>query len=75
MGNEKTHVKTHVEWTELKGKIKLKWDKFIESDIEGLKGNLPLIAEKLQKIYGYTKDKADQEFADFKKTLKFVSTR
>lgn len=58
-----------MEWTEVRGKIKQKWNKFMDADIDGFKGNMDLIAEKLQKSYGYTKDKAEQEFADFKKTL------
>lgn len=61
--------KTQMEWTEIRGLIKQKWSKLAEADIEGLKGNMSLISDKLQKLYGYTKDKAEQEYTDFKKTL------
>lgn len=57
------------DWTTLKGKIKTKWDKFVDTDIDGFKDNMDLIVEKVQKVYGVTKDKAQQEYADFKKTL------
>ena len=61
-------------WTELKGKIQSKWSKFVEADLESFKGNMHLIAEKVQKVYGVTKDKAEQEYADFKKTLEAKPT-
>ena len=56
-------------WTELKGKIKAKWAKFTDNDIEAFKGNLEQIAGKVQQIYGYAKEKAEQEYQDFKKSL------
>jgi uncharacterized protein YjbJ (UPF0337 family) len=61
--------KTKMDWSEIRGKIKQKWDKLVDSDIDSFKGNMHLIADKLQKSYGYTKDNADQEYADFKKSL------
>ncbi len=57
------------DWTELKGKIKAKWGKFIETELESFKGNMHLIVEKVQKSYGLTKDKAELEYAEFTKTL------
>lgn len=71
MSNEKAH---QMDWTEMKGKIKQKWNKFVDVDVDGFKGNLNLISEKLQKTYGYTKDKADQEYSEFKKSLKPIET-
>lgn len=64
-----TTDKATTEWSELKGKIKTKWSKLIDTDIDGFKGNLDLISAKIQKAYGYTKDVADQEYKDFKKGL------
>ena len=56
-------------WTELKGKIKTKWAKLNDNDIDELKGNMEQIAGKIQKTYGYAKEKAEQEYRDFKKSL------
>ncbi len=61
--------KAQTEWTELKGKIKTKWEKFGEPELESFKGNMHSISEKIQKTYGYTKDKAEQEYKDFQKSL------
>ena len=56
-------------WVELKGKIKTKWAKFTDHDIDELNGHMEQIAGKIQKVYGYAKEKADLEYKDFKKSL------
>lgn len=56
-------------WTDLKGKIKSKWSKLADADVDSFKGNLHLITDKVQAAYGYTKDMAQQEYNDFKKSL------
>jgi uncharacterized protein YjbJ (UPF0337 family) len=61
--------KATAEWTDLKGKIKSKWSKLADTDVDSFKGNMHLIADKIQTTYGYTKDKAQQEYNDFKKSI------
>jgi len=56
-------------WHELKGKIKTKWAKFSDSDLDALNGNLEQLAGKIQKVYGYGKEQAEREFNEFKKAL------
>lgn len=56
-------------WTELKGKIKAKWAKLADNDIDEIKGNMENIAGKIQKAYGYAKERAEQEYKDFKAAL------
>jgi len=56
-------------WTELKGKIKARWGKFADADVDGFRDNMHLITETIQKKYGYAKDKAEQEYKDFKMSL------
>lgn len=57
------------QWNELKRKIKLRWSRFTESEIELFKGNLELITENIKKSYGSSNAKAEQEYQDFKKSL------
>lgn len=59
----------NTEWTELRKKIKLRWSRFTESEIEFFKGDLELITENIKKSYGYSNAKAEQEYKDFKKSL------
>ena len=56
-------------WTEMKGKIKARWAKLTDNDIDEFKGNMEQIAGKLQKTYGYAKDKAQQEYKEFNASL------
>jgi uncharacterized protein YjbJ (UPF0337 family) len=56
-------------WTEIKGKIKSKWGKLTDNDIETLKGNLDQITGKIQQAYGYAKEKAETEYHEFKQSI------
>lgn len=56
-------------WTELKGKIKAKWAKLTDNDIDEVKGDMESLAGKIQKNYGYAKEKAEKEYSDFKKSI------
>jgi uncharacterized protein YjbJ (UPF0337 family) len=69
-GDQMSNIqKTTQDWTELKVKIKSKWNKFAEADLESFRDNLQLITEKIQTKYGYTKDRAEEEYKDFKRSL------
>lgn len=57
-------------WNEVKSKIKSKWSKFSDNEIDSLKGNLEALSDKIQKVYGYAKDRAEREYNEFKTSLK-----
>ena len=65
MGTEKAALG----WPAIRSKIKAKWGKLGDAELECFKDNLGLITERIEKAYGYTKDKAELEYQDFKKTL------
>ena len=67
-GEEMTTENTQQQWTDLKGKIKTKWDKFSDADLESFNGNMHLVSEKIQKVYSIAKDKAEEQYKEFKKT-------
>lgn len=52
-------------WNELKGSIKAKWAKLTDDDLNEAEGNYDQIKGKLQKLYGYSKERAETEFNDF----------
>ena len=64
-----TPITTAQDWTDLRTKIKAKWGKFADADLDAFKGNMHLIVEKVQKIYSLPREKAEQEYNDFKNTL------
>lgn len=51
---------------ELKGQIKQMWGKLTDDEIGTLEGGADELVGKLQKVYGYTKERAEQEFNKFK---------
>lgn len=56
-------------WTELKGKIKAKWGKFSDEEIEAVKGDFDKLAVGIQTIYGIAKEHADRQYLEFKKSV------
>ncbi len=52
-------------WKELKGGIKEKWGKLTDDDLTEAEGKEEKLLGILQKRYGYTKEKARQEYDEF----------
>ncbi len=52
-------------WKEIKGDLKSKWGKLTDDDLTEIEGDQEKFIGILQKRYGYTKDKAEQEYNDF----------
>lgn len=57
------------DWNILKGKIKEQWGKLTDDDITEIHGKKDQLLGKLQKKYGYAKEKAEQEFNSWEKTI------
>ena len=60
----------HGKWEEIKGKIRSKWGKLNDDEIESFKGNLDQLVGKIEQTYGYAKDFAEKEYNEFKSSLK-----
>ena len=56
-------------WKEMAGKIKQKWAKLTDDDLKAVEGNAEELQGRLQKTYGYSKERAQKEFEDFKKGI------
>jgi uncharacterized protein YjbJ (UPF0337 family) len=52
-------------WKEIKGGIKEKWGKLTDDDITEVEGKQEKLLGILQKTYGYSKEKAEQEYKEF----------
>jgi uncharacterized protein YjbJ (UPF0337 family) len=52
-------------WKEIKGGIKEKWGKLTDDDITEVQGKQEKLMGILQKTYGYSKEKAEQEYKEF----------
>jgi len=52
-------------WKELKGSVKEKWGKLTDDDITKVEGKTEKMVGVLQEKYGYSKDKAQEEYKKF----------
>lgn len=50
-------------WNMLKGKVKEKWGQLTDNDLTEIQGKKDQLIGKLQKKYGYAKDRAEKEYA------------
>lgn len=56
-------------WKQLKGKVKAQWGKLTDDDIDVAEGHSQYLVGKLQERYGITKEKAEEEIAEFHRKL------
>jgi uncharacterized protein YjbJ (UPF0337 family) len=55
-------------WLELKGKVKEKWGKLTDDDLTAIDGKREVLLGRLEKRYGYAKERAEEELAKFEKS-------
>jgi uncharacterized protein YjbJ (UPF0337 family) len=48
-------------WRELKGKVRSKWGKLTDDDLENVAGKKDALLGRLQQRYGYKRDQAEKE--------------
>lgn len=53
-------------WHQLKGKVREKWGQFTNDDIAKMSGKYEQFLGSLQKKYGYSKERAEQELKNWK---------
>ena len=51
-----------VKWKEIRGQVKEWWGELTDDDLDKVGGKADQVIALLQKKYGYTREKADQEF-------------
>jgi uncharacterized protein YjbJ (UPF0337 family) len=52
-------------WTQLKGKVREKWGRLTDDDLDIIQGNAEQLAGKLQERYGYEQERARKEADEF----------
>lgn len=56
-------------WKQLKGQVKVRWGKLTDDDLDVAEGHSQYLAGKLQERYGISKEKAEEEIAEFNRKL------
>ncbi|WP_426662935.1 CsbD family protein [Rhodanobacter aciditrophus] len=57
------------QWKQLRGKLKSRWGRLTDDDIEVADGNAEYLIGKLQERYGIAKDEAMKQLRDFNSGL------
>src|SRR5581483_10445543 len=52
-------------WTEMKGKVKEQWGKITDDELDRAEGKADQMVGLLQQRYGYTREKAQEEYDRF----------
>ena len=52
-------------WKEIKGSVKEQWGNLTDNDITEIEGQQEKLVGLLQSKYGYSKDKAEEEYKKF----------
>jgi uncharacterized protein YjbJ (UPF0337 family) len=60
------------DWSEIRGKIKARFGKLTDENIDSMKGSLDQLSSRLQSAYGYAKEQADKESTSFTTSLRDV---
>jgi uncharacterized protein YjbJ (UPF0337 family) len=56
-------------WKEMKGKMRSKWSKLTDDDVEAIGGKKDVLLGRLQQRYGYKKDEAERELDNWINTI------
>jgi uncharacterized protein YjbJ (UPF0337 family) len=56
-------------WRELGGKLRTKWGKLTDDDLQVIGGKKDVLVGRLQQRYGFQKDHAEREVDDFLRTI------
>jgi uncharacterized protein YjbJ (UPF0337 family) len=62
-------------WFEVKGRMKARWTKFSDEELESVRGDINQLSGKIQKVYGVAKEQAEHQYEDFKKSVSTLISR
>lgn len=57
------------QWKQLSGKIRNKWGKLTDDDLQAAEGNSEYLVGKVQERYGIARDKAREQVEEFRKSI------
>ncbi|HZX91853.1 MAG TPA: CsbD family protein [Rudaea sp.] len=57
------------QWKQLAGKLKEKWGKLTDNDLQRVDGSSEYLAGRLQERYGIARDEAKKQISEFEKSL------
>lgn len=52
-------------WKQIKGKVKERWGKLTDDELDRVEGNYDMLCGKIQKAYGLSRDEVERDIARF----------
>ncbi|WP_018863925.1 MULTISPECIES: CsbD family protein [Thioalkalivibrio] len=56
-------------WKQFKGKVKARWGRFTDDELESVAGKRDELSGRIQEQYGVTKDEAEKQIKEFEKKV------
>lgn len=57
------------QWKQLSGKLKARWGKLTDDDLDVAQGDAKYLSGKLQERYGLARDAADEQIDEFSRSI------
>ncbi|HLI17519.1 MAG TPA: CsbD family protein [Rhodanobacteraceae bacterium] len=57
------------QWKQLRGKVKARWGKLTDDDLDVAEGNSDYLAGRLQERYGIARDEAKKQLREFERDI------
>ncbi len=55
-------------WTQMKGRVKERWGRLTDDDVDKVEGQFEQLSGKIQERYGKTREEAEKEIEEFCRT-------
>jgi len=63
------HDRLQGNWKQFKGKVREKWGKLTDDQLDVINGRREVLAGKIQEMYGLSKDEAERQIKDWERTI------
>lgn len=51
-------------WKEMKGRVKARWGKLTDDELDQVEGNYDILLGKIQKAYGLSREEAERDLSE-----------
>ncbi|MGH8264923.1 MAG: CsbD family protein [Steroidobacterales bacterium] len=63
------HDRLQGNWKQFKGKVREKWGKLTDDQLDVINGRREVLAGKIQELYGLSRDEAERQIKDWERTI------
>ena len=63
------HDRLQGNWKQFKGKVREKWGKLTDDQLDVINGRREVLAGKIQELYGLSRDEAERQIKEWERTI------